>query len=93
MVGFFYHEVKIILTIKGLKKEGENEEFIFFYDKMATLSWDLDRWCWVDGYCFLNYIIKFGRDSVFNRRLGTTYTVDKWQAYFPGNYKFYQSKV
>jgi hypothetical protein len=34
-------------------KEGEEEEIIFFYGKVATLSWDPDRWCWVEGFVFL----------------------------------------
>lgn len=36
MAGFF-HEVKIFHTNKGPKKEGEKEEIIFFYDKVAAL--------------------------------------------------------
>lgn len=43
MVGFFY-EVKTIDTTRGPKRGGIKEEIIFYYGKMATLSWDLDRW-------------------------------------------------
>lgn len=51
MTGFF-HEVKIIHTNRGPKKDGENEEVIFFYAKVATLSWDMDICHWIDEGCF-----------------------------------------
>lgn len=72
MVGFF-HKVKIIHTTKGQEKE----EIVFFYGKMATLSWDMDRWRWVQGYGFLNYTTRFERDSIINMTAGTTCAVDK----------------
>jgi hypothetical protein len=42
----YFHEVKIIHTKRGHKKEedDEREEVIFFYGKVATLPWDPDRW-------------------------------------------------
>jgi hypothetical protein len=60
---------------------------------MATLGWDLDQWRWVDGYCFLNYTTKSGRDSIINMNLGTTCVVDKWSGYLPSNYRFYWSQA
>lgn len=75
MVGLF-HEVKIIHTTKGGKKT-KREEIIFFYGKMATLSEDYDRWRWIEGYRFLNYTMKFGRDPNIIMTLGTTCAVDK----------------
>ena len=44
----YFHEVKVIHTNRGPKKEGEEarEEVVFFYGKLATLSWDPDRWRW-----------------------------------------------
>ena len=61
MEGFF-HKVKIIHTNRRTKKDGEKEKN-FFYGKVATLGWDLDRWRWIDGGHFLNYTIKDGCDS------------------------------
>lgn len=40
--------------------------------KEATLSWDLDWWQWVEGYHFLDYTSKLGRDSIINRILDMT---------------------
>ena len=51
----FFHKVKIIHTTRGPKKEGKKEEITYFYGETATLSWDPDRWRWVDGYHYLNY--------------------------------------
>ena len=39
-----FHEVKIIHTNRGPKKDEEKEETISFYGKVATLPWDLDHW-------------------------------------------------
>ena len=60
---------------------------------MAILSWDLDHWHWVEGYCFLNNTTKFDRDPIINRTLGTTHAANKWQGYLPKNYKCYWSQV
>ena len=40
----FFHMVKVIYTTRGPKKEGEQEEIILFYGKLAALRWDPDRW-------------------------------------------------
>lgn len=85
----YFHKVKIIHTNIGPKKEGKRKKIIFFYDKLATLGWDPDRWQWIDGGHFLNYITKDGGDAIINRNPGTTRAADKWQGYFPGNYRFY----
>lgn len=66
---------------------------MFFYDILATLSWDHDRWRWIEGYRFLNYTSKFGRNLVINIVSGKTKASDKWQGYLPCNYKFYWSQV
>lgn len=88
MVGF-PHEVKIIHTTRGPKRGEVKEEIIFYYGKMATLSWDVDCWRWIDEYCFFNYTIKFGRDFVINMNPRITRAADKWQSYLPENYKLY----
>ena len=41
-----YHKVKIIRTNRGSTRDGEKEEVVFFYGKVITLGWDLDRWRW-----------------------------------------------
>ena len=92
MVGFF-HQVKIIHTNRGPKKEGENEQITLFYGKLATLEWDPDRWRWSDEGRFLEYTTKDGRMAITNRNPGSTHAMDKWQGYLPGNYKFYWSQV
>lgn len=51
----FSHEVKIIHTNRGPKKDGEQDKIIFFYGKKATLGWDSDHWRWIDGGRVLNY--------------------------------------
>lgn len=76
MVGFF-HEVKIIHTTRGPKKEGKNEEIILFYGKTATFGQDPDCWQWVDGFHFLNYTTKFSKDSIINKNLGIIHAADK----------------
>ena len=48
----YFHKFKIIYTNRGPKKEGEREEIIFFYGKIATLGWDPDRWRWIDEGLF-----------------------------------------
>ena len=72
----FFHEVKIIYTNRGPKKEGE-EEVIFFYGKVATLPWDPDRWRWGDGGRFLDYTTKNGREILTSRNQGSTRAADK----------------
>ena len=90
-----FHEVKIIYTNRGVKKEGEEEreEVIFFYGKVATLSWDPDRWRWGDGGRFLDYTTKKGGDILTSRSQGSSRVADKWQGYLPGNYRFQWSQV
>ena len=66
---------------------------MFFYDKVATLGWDPDRWRWMDGGCFFNYTIKYGRDSIINRYPGNTGAADKWQGYLSDNYRFFWSQM
>ena len=58
-----FHEVKVVFTNRGAKKEGEEEreEVIFFYGKIASLFWDPDRWRLGDGGKFLDYTTKGGR--------------------------------
>ena len=53
----FFKMVKVIHTNRGPKNEGEQENFIFFYGKEASLRWDPDRWRWKDGGQFLKYTI------------------------------------
>ena len=89
----YFHKVKIIRTKRGPTKEGEREEIIFFYGKLATLGWDPDRWRWIDGGHFLDYTTKGGRDAIINQNAGTTRAAVKWQGYLPGNYKFYWSQI
>ena len=89
----FYHKVKIIHTNRGPTVDGEREEVVFFYGKLATLGWDPDRWRWIDGGKFLNYTTKDGREAITNRNPGTSRAGDKWQGYLPGNYKFFWSQV
>lgn len=57
------------------------------------LGWDLDCWRWVDGFFFLKYTMKFGRDSIISMIPDTTRAAVKWQGYFLGNYWFYWSQV
>ena len=71
---------------KGRKKEKKN---LFLYGKLATLGWDPNRWRWSDGGRFLNYTTKGGRETIVSRNPGVTRVAKKWQAYFPGNYRFY----
>ena len=66
----FLHEVKIIHTSKGQKKG----EIKFFYGKMTTLNWDSDYWHWRKGYHFFNYILKFGRESLYHQQDLKNYT-------------------
>lgn len=61
---------------------------MFFYGKMVTLGWDLDRWWWVEGYNFLNYNSKFNRNFVINMIRGMTRATNKWQGYLLSNYRF-----
>ena len=89
----FFYEVKVIFTNRGPKQEGEKNEMMFFYDKVATLGWDPDRWRRMDGGCFFNYTIKYGRDSIINRYPGNTRAADKWQGYLPDNYRFFWSQM
>jgi hypothetical protein len=42
-MSIFFLEAKIIHTNRGPKKEDKNEEVVFFYGKVATLSWDPNR--------------------------------------------------
>ena len=90
-----FHEVKVMFTNRGAKKEGEEEreEVIFFYGKVASLSWDPDRWRWGDGDKFLDYTTKGGREIITSRNQGVTRAADKWQGYLPGNYRFQWSQV
>ena len=74
----YFTRLKLFTLPKG-KKKTKREGIIFFYSKMATLSEDYDRWHWIEGYRFLNYTMKFGRDSNINMTLGTTCAMDKWQ--------------
>lgn len=60
---------------------------------MTTIGWDLDKWRWADGYRFLNYTTKLGREVVTNKNLGITRAAEKWQGYLPSNYRFYWSQV
>lgn len=71
MAGFF-HEIKIIYTNHCPKKDKEKdrEEVICFYRKVATFSWDPDRWRWGDGGRFLKYTTKSGRDIIASRNPG-----------------------
>jgi hypothetical protein len=85
--------VRFFAQTWGPKNDGENEEVIFFYGKVAILTWDLDRWRWIDEGWFLKYTIKIGRDSIINKNVGTTRAADKWQGYLLCNYKFYWSQV
>lgn len=81
MTGSF-HKVKIIHINRGPQKDGEKEEIIFFYGKVATLRWDPERWWWIDEGRFLDYTTKIGIDFVINKNSGTTRTTDKCQATF-----------
>jgi hypothetical protein len=84
----FLHEVKIVHTTEGQKKEEIKKN----YGKMTIRNLDLpDYWRWVEGYHFflLTYILKFGRDSIINKTSRTTRVVDKWQGYLPRNYRNY----
>lgn len=47
---------------------------MFMCGKLATLGWE---WRWAEGYYFLNYTTKFGRDSVINTILGMAWMADK----------------
>ena len=48
----------------------------------------------VEGYCFLKYIMIFGRDSIINRPgLPVPWATDKWQGYLPGTYMVYWSQT
>lgn len=89
----FFHIVKVIHTTRGPKKEGEQEEIVFFYGKAASLGWDPDRWRWKDGGCFLNYITKDGCEFITNSNPRSTRAGDTWQGYLPGNYEFYWSQI
>lgn len=44
MEGFF-HQVKVIHTNRGPKKD-QKKEIIFFFGKLATLRWDPNKWRW-----------------------------------------------
>lgn len=88
-----FHEVRVIHTTRGQMQEGVKEEITFFYGKMATLSWDLDRWRWVEGSYFLDYTTKEGREFITKRTEGVNNVADKWQGYVPRNYKFYWSQI
>jgi hypothetical protein len=92
MEGFF-HKLKIIHINRGPKKDGEKDEIIFFYGKMATLGWDPDQWWWIGEGHFLDYTTEDGHDSIINRNPGTTRAADKWQGYLPGDYKLYWLQV
>ena len=91
----FFDEVKVIHTKGGPKGEGEKErkKNLFLYGKLATLGWDPNRWRWSDGGRFLNYTTKGGRETIVSRNPGVTRVAKKWQAYFPGNYRFYWFQV
>ena len=65
----------------------------FFYGKIATHSWDMDRSRWAWGYHFLNYTKKMGIDLVINSNMDTTRALNKQQGYLPRNYKFKLSQV
>ena len=72
-----YHKVKIMRINRGSTREGVKEEVVFFYGKMATLGWDLDRWRWADGGHFLDYTTKAGWNSITNRSPDITRAGDK----------------
>ena len=88
-----FHEVRVIHTSRGNKKEGEKEAITFFYGKTATLQWDPDRWRWVEGCYFLDYTTKIGREYITKKTEGANNDVEKWQGDLPRNYKFYWSQV
>ena len=75
MLGFF-HEVKLIYTTRGPKKDGDREEINFFYGKQAPLVGTR-----TDGHCFLNHTTKLGRNSSINTNPGYTRSAVKWQGY------------
>ena len=77
MSGFF-HEVKVIQTNRGPKKDGERKVIIIFYGTVSALSWDPNRLRWIDGGQFLEYTTKSGRDVIINKNPGTTCVADKW---------------
>ena len=72
-----FYMVKVIHTNRGPKKEGEQDEIIFFYGKLAFLRWDPDRWRWMDGGRFLNFTTKDGREFITNNNPGSTRAGDK----------------
>lgn len=78
-------QVKTIHTTR----EQKQKEASFFYGKTSTLSGDLNRWSWVEGWHFLNYNTKFNKGFVINWTSRTTWAVDKWQGYLLGKYKFH----
>ena len=94
-IGGIFHVVKNMHTTRVPKKDKEEdrEEITFFYGKVATLTWDPDRWRWGDGGHFLNYTTKSGREIIASRKPGTTRAGDKWQRYLPGNYRFFWVQV
>ena len=94
-IGGIFHVVKNMHTTRGPKKDKEEdkEEITFFYGKVATLTWDPDRWRWGDGGHFLNYTTKSGREIIASRKPETTRAGDKWQKYLPGNYRFFWAQV
>ena len=89
----FFHEVKVIHTSRGPKREEKKEEVSFFYGKVATLGWDPDRWRWIEGGRFLDYTTKDGREFITKRHLGTSRATEKWQGYLPNNHRIYWSQV
>lgn len=46
------------------------------------MGWHPECWRWVEGYHFLNYNTKFGRDFAINRVHGMARAVEKWQVSF-----------
>lgn len=59
-----FMRLMLFTLIEDLKRRGGGEEIIFFYDKVATLGWDPNRWRWIDRGRFLNYTTKDGRKSI-----------------------------
>ncbi len=78
----FFHEVKVILTNRGLNGEKENEEKekknLFFYGKVTTFGRDPDRWRWTNGGRFLDYTTKEGRESIVDRNPRVTRASEIW---------------
>lgn len=89
MLGFF-HEVKLIYTTRGPKKDGDREEINFFYGKQAPLVGTR-----TDGHCFLNHTTKLGRNSSIDTNPGYTRSAVKWQGYisWATTYFFFWSQV